>query len=79
MLISMSIIICNKYFYMAKTIRARKVQTFCYIKPKPWSHISGPGSWVLASGSSILVYLSWFLDLEFQILGPGSLILFSGS
>ena len=35
---------------MTKIICARHVQTVCNIKPKPWSHISGPGfvSFILA-------------------------------
>ena len=38
-----SILICTKYFHMIYIIRARNVQAECNIKPKPWSHISGPG------------------------------------
>ena len=33
---------------MTKIIRATNVQTVCNIKPKPWSHMSGPGFYVLA-------------------------------
>ena len=38
----------QKTFPYDKFIRTRcYVQTVCNIKPKPWSQISGPGTWIL--------------------------------
>ena len=55
MLILMSILVCHRYFNMTRIFCVSNTQTVCNIKPKPWSHISGLGSWVLG-------LLSWFLD-----------------
>lgn len=42
--LSISILNCNEYFHGTKIIDTRNVGTVCNVKPKPWSHISGPGS-----------------------------------
>ena len=67
----------NKYLHTTKVIRVRNVQT-CNIKPKPWSHISSPGSGLFALApeleffNSKLNTFSWILDVESQVLDPWS-------